>query len=250
MHRILVSFSRRAAFLCLALALLNLHPSTVLAADARTGVTPTGEITLSGGVHVDGAPAIPGQTLFPGSTFRVAAASHSTLALANHARLELSQETTLRLDFSDDQVTGVLKAGRLRVFVPAGVTARLMTADATVTADSPESAIFIVESGRGGGTTIMVEAGQVEMSEGIRLRVACEGQALSTAGVSETLARERLHFGGAKREVFLHSIVGVIAVIALILHRNRGGDEENDLNFGGTVCGLSPFAGDPCSSIP
>lgn len=166
MRRIVISCRRRTAFLCIALALLNLHSSSVLAADAITSVSDTVDLTLAGVVHVDAAPAISGQTIFSGSVFRVAAAALSTLTLGNHARLNLSAETVLKLDFEEDQVACTLRAGRVRIMAPAGINARLTTKDAALRSDPGQPVVFNVESGSDGGTIIFVETGEVETSVG------------------------------------------------------------------------------------
>ena len=249
MQRIPVSCSRRAALICLAFAVFNLQSTTVLGNSVVTSVPPAGELTIAGSVHVDGAPAISGQTFFPGSTFRVAPSSLSTLTLRNRGRLELSAETILQLDFSDEMVTGALTAGRLRVLAPAGVTIRLTTTDATVLANSRQPALFSVESGRDGPTKVSVEAGQVELSFGNRTQLVSAGEALSTAVGLEALMNARPHLGGAKRQVLLHSLVGVLSIITLILAGNGGGEVE-ELCFGGTVTFGSPSSmpviPDPC----
>src|ERR1044072_2790720 len=102
MRKILVSFSRWASILCLALAVINLHSAAALGSSVVVSVRPTGELILGGSVDVDGASAVSGQTIFPGSTFRSGANSPSMLNLHNHSRLEMSAETVLKLDFADD----------------------------------------------------------------------------------------------------------------------------------------------------
>lgn len=240
MSKIIVSFSRRAAFLCLALAVFNLHSATLLAASAGASTPPTGELTSAGGIKIDGALAVSGQTFFPGSTFVVAPASLSILTLRNHGRLELSAETTLKLDFSDDQVMGALEAGRLRIFAPAGVTARLMTSDATVLADSSQPVMFSVEKRREGATTVSVEAGQVEMSDGKSRQMVTAGQMLTTVGGSPTPANGRQHLSGGKKVGLGLGIAGLVAMIAIIF---TGKEDEEELFFGCVHVGLSDTIG-------
>jgi hypothetical protein len=243
MRKILVSFRRWAAILCLALAVINLHSATVLGSSIVASVPPTGELTLAGSVHVDGAPSVSGQTFFTGSTIAVAAASHSTLVLSSHGRLELSAETILKLDFTNDQIKGALKSGRLRIYAPAGVNARLMTEDATFAADSGQMAIFSVESVRDGGTTVSVEAGQVSISFGERRQLLNAGESLSTTVGSGSGSSGRPHLGSVKRNMLEFGLVGVLSIITLLLAGNGGGQEP--LCFGGTIGGLSPVDNPP-----
>ena len=250
MRKILISFGRRAAFLCLSLAVFNLHSATVLGSSVGASVPPAGELTLFGNVHVDGELCVSGQTFFPGSTIAVASASYSTLVLSNHSRVELSAETILKLDFTDDQIKGALKSGRVRVYAPAGVSARLMTEGATLAADPGQMAIFSIESVRDGGTTVSVEAGQVEISSGDHRQLLTAGGSFSTAGESGSVVSGRPHLGGVKRNVLEFGLVGALSMITLLFAGN-GGDKAEELCFGGTVTiGLSspsfPVVPVPC----
>jgi hypothetical protein len=242
MSKIVVSCRQRAALLCLALAVFHLHPSTVLAFDATAKLPPAAELIIAGGVHVDDLPAVSGQTFFSGSALRVAAASRSILTLGNHGRLELSAETMLKLDFSDDEVTGVLTGGRIRVFAPAGVTARLMTEDATVIGDSGERAIFSVERRSGGGTTVRVEAGEVEMSFGSRKQLVSTGQFLSTSGGSPILPDRGQFLSGGWGGGLLDGIGHAVDLLSVLLVGRSVAemDDQETPFFGGCVTVLSP----------
>lgn len=240
MRNIIVSLSRRAALFYLALAVFSLHTATVFCADAATKATPAGELSVAGVVYIDDAPAVSGQTFFPGNNFRVAAASRSTLMLGNHGRLELYEETAIKLDFSDIQMTGALEAGRLRVFAPAGVTARFVTADATLLADARQPAVFSVER-ESNRTTVSVETGRVEMSFDNRTQLVSEGQSLSTARVSETTAGGGQRLSGGTKAGLTLGIAGVIAIITLLF---TGRSNQETLNFGGCIpasFGASPM---------
>lgn len=240
MPKIIISISRRAAFLCLVLAALNLHLTTVLGTDAKAGLPPAGEITLAGRVMVDEAPAISGQTLFSGSTIVVAPASRSTLSLDNHGRLELSAATALKLDFSDHQVTVTLRVGRLRVFAPAGVTVRLMSGETSVLADSRQPALFNVETGRNGETTVFIEEGQVEMRLRARTQLVTAGYSLSTSGDSSMPTNQRHHASSVKGDGLLAGIGGMLSTLSIMLARSGNqGKPPEDLSFGGTVTVLS-----------
>ncbi|HYY57956.1 MAG TPA: hypothetical protein VE842_11535 [Pyrinomonadaceae bacterium] len=199
---------------------------------------PSGELTTLGRVMVDGAPGVSGQTFFPGSTCVVTAASRSILTLSNLSRLKLSAETTLKLDFTDDKVTGMIEGGQLAVFVPSGVAARFMTTDATVVSDSRQPATFSVEIGRGGETTVSVEAGQVEMNVGNRTQLVSAGQILSTPGGSQPLPTPRQQFSKGKKIAAGIGIALLGAVIAIMLTGSP--DRIDRTDFGGCVISLSP----------
>jgi hypothetical protein len=242
MQKTITSFSRRAAFLCLALMVFNLHTPTVLGADSKTEIPPAGELSLAGHVTVDEALAVSGQTFFSGSAINVGARSRSTLTLGNHARLELSAETALKLDFSNEQMSVTLKVGRVRLFSPVGVSARLMSAETSVLADSRQLALFVVETGRDGGTTVAVEAGKVEISFADRTQLVTAGQSLSTSRGSSTLSLVRQHPSGIKGDGLLSGIGGMLSTLALVLARSGNeGKPPEDFSFGGTVTVASPY---------
>jgi hypothetical protein len=244
MRKIAVSFGRRAAVLCLATAVVNLHLAAALGAPTGASVPPTAELGVRGRVLVDGTPGLSGQTCFSGSTFAVAARSGSTLALRNRARIELSAETTLKLDFSGDGLAGVLEGGRLRVFVPAGVAARFSTAGAVVRSDPSQPALFSLQAERGGGTVLSVDTGRAELSVGDQTRLVGAGQLLSTAGGSQPLPAAGLHLSG-KQKVTLGVGFGLLGVVAAIIFTRKHAPPA-PLDFGGCVIVLSPGAESDC----
>ncbi|HJU53162.1 MAG TPA: hypothetical protein VJ715_01275 [Pyrinomonadaceae bacterium] len=216
---------------CLAVAVMNLHPAAVLGASSGTPVPAAGVLSVSGSVLVDGTPGLSGQTCFSGSTFAVAERSRSTLTLHNRGRVELSAETTLKLDFNDESATGTLDGGRLRVFVPTGVAARFTAADAAVRSDSGQPALFTIETERGGATTVSVELGQVEMSDGKRTEAISAGQLLSTNGGSQPLPSPRQSLSG-KQIATLGIGFGLLGAVAAIIFTRKPAER---LDFGGCV---------------
>ncbi len=239
MRKNAVSFCRRAALLCLAVAVMNLHTAAVFGATSGTPLPAAGELSVRGHVLVDGTPGLSGQTCFSGSTFVVASRSRSTLTLRNRGRVEMAAETTLKLDFSDESATGALDSGRLRAYVPAGVAARFVTAGPTVRSDSSQPALFSIETERGGATTVSVELGQLEMSAGGRTQVVGAGQILSISGGSQPLPSPQQRFSGNQKLIMGIGIGLLGAVIAVIFTR-----KAPELDFGGCVVSGSP-GGDP-----
>lgn len=241
MRKIAVLFCRRAALLCLAAAVMNLHLPAVLGAPSGASVPAAGELSVTGRVLVDGAPGITGQTCFSGSTFAVAARSHSALSLRNRARVELSAETTLKLDFSAESITGALGGGRLHVFVPSGVAARFTATDAAVRSDPGQPALFSIQFEQDGGATVSVELGQVEVTAGKRTELVSVGQFLSTSAGTQPQPAPRQFFSKGKK-IGLGAGLGLLgAMLALIF------TDDHDLGFsrGGCIVILSPGAMQP-----
>src|ERR1044072_1987617 len=156
--------ARRVFALLAAAALLN-AAGPAHAAEAAPRRATSGQVPLAAGRTLDGLPAVMGQTVFPGSSFDTAEHSRGMLELGNRARLDLSGETTLRLDFSDESLSGALGAGGARVSVPRNIAASLTTADASVVSDTAEPALFTLQVSAE-GTTLTVQTGRVEMRAG------------------------------------------------------------------------------------
>jgi hypothetical protein len=241
MRKAIILFCRRASLLCLAAAVMNLHAAAAPGAFVAARVPPAAELSVSGRVMVDGSPGLSGQTCFSGSTFVVAARSRSALALLNRARIELSEETTLKLDFSGESVAGALEVGRLRVFVPAGVEARFTAAAAAFRSDPGQPALFSIQFGESGAPTVHVELGQVEMNVGGRTEAAGAGQFLSADSGARPLPAPGLSLSRGKK-IGLAVGFGLLGtMLAMILTD----DHHLGVVHGGCVITLSPVDGPP-----
>jgi len=224
---------QRALALLAAAALLNLSAPARAAESARRAA-PSGQVATAAGLTVDGLPAVPGQTVFPGSSFDTGEHARPLLELGNRARLELSGRTALKLDFDDERVGGALGAGGTRVYVPSGVAASLTTADASVLSGTDEPALFSLRVSEE-GTTLTVQSGRVEMRAGGASRTASAGETLRASGGSAPATPQ----GGGnndddddkKRAAIILIIGGAIAAI-IIVAATRGDDEDDDDDFG------------------
>jgi ferric-dicitrate binding protein FerR (iron transport regulator) len=214
---------RRAVALAAAAALLNLSGA------ARASHAPSraaaGQVTAAEGLTVDGSPAVSGQTFFDGSAFHTGEGSAASLALGNLARVQLSAETALRLNFDAESFGVALGAGAARVSVPQGVAASLSTADASVLSDAAAGpALFSVRVSEE-GTRLSVESGRVEMRAGGRSLTAVAGQTLYASGGSAPQAAPPQGNGlsGKKKAgIFLGLAVALAAIIIIV----AGQDEE------------------------
>ena len=233
MQRVLVSKSRaaRAFALLLAAALLNL--STLA---ATPNAPHTGEVTDANGVAVDGAPAVRGQTLFPGSRLEAPFNSRSLLSLDNFGRVELTGGAALRLDFDDASLGGALEAGRLRVYAPRGVAADFATADARVKTDSRESVSFQLRTAEG-FTEVSVQSGALEVRANGSARTLKAGESYTTAPDPQS----RQNLSGRKRAGLLVAIASAVALISIILISR---DETRE-----PVCETGPIVPSP-GAIP
>ncbi|MFL6253434.1 MAG: hypothetical protein ACJ74T_00275 [Pyrinomonadaceae bacterium] len=221
--------ARRAFALLAAAALLNAAGPARAAESARESA-PSGQVALAMGLTVDGLPAVAGQTLFSGSSFDTVENSRSALDLGNRARLELSGGTTLRLDFSDESVGGLLGAGGARLSIPRSVAASLQTADASVVSDPGNPSLFTLQVSAE-GTTLSVQAGRVEMRAGGAARTAGAGESLRAAQGSQPTPPQGNSLSGKKRDGLFVGIAAAVATVVLILAGRDSGDD-----FGGSPC--------------
>lgn len=217
--------ARRALALLAAAALLTAAGPTRAATESARRPAPSGQIALAAGLNVDGLPAVAGQTVFPGSSFDTAANSRSALELGNRARLELSGATTLRLEFSDESLGGVLGAGAARVSVPRSVNASLTTADASVVSDAADPALFTLEVSAE-GTTLSVQSGRVEMRAGGASRAAGAGETLRAAHGSQPAPPQGNSLSSRKRAGLFIGIAAAVATVLLIIAGRDNDDEE------------------------
>lgn len=224
-------------------ALLNL-PSAVLASSpGERAEALAGSAVVFGSVTVDGSAAVSGQTFFSGSTIATGEGSHTALDLGNLARLELSPETALKLDFTDAGVGGALDSGRARVSVPTGVRAAFTTHDATVTADASRPTVFSVQVERD-GTTVSVHTGRVEMRAGGEARALGAGQLYSTSREPKPAQSQGQGLSDRERAAF---IIGITAAITAILFAiTRGDDIEPPICEPGPIVPSGPSDPSPC----
>jgi ferric-dicitrate binding protein FerR (iron transport regulator) len=228
----------RAGALLVAAAVLNLSAASA-GASSRTG-----ELTVVGSATVDGTPAVNGQTVFPGSAYTTDADSRSTVNLGNFGRVALAPDTSLRLDFYGARVATSLDAGSVRVAVPTGLSAAVVTRDAEVTSDAARPAVFGVGVADG-GTNVSVQAGRVEVRAGEALHTLTAGQTFSSAPTPQTPQGSGQNLSGGKRKGLFVAIASAVAVVIVVL---AGRDKMTPADTGCDTCFGGPIA--PSAAMP
>ncbi|HEX9918425.1 MAG TPA: hypothetical protein VGA87_04610, partial [Pyrinomonadaceae bacterium] len=114
------NWSRKAVSLCLTVAILSTFSMVALAAPAQS---PSGELSVVGEVAVNGTNAISGATVFTDSTVTTAKGSSAVVSLGKLGRVEVLPESSVKLSFTDNSVTGTLDAGRVRLSTSSGTAA-------------------------------------------------------------------------------------------------------------------------------
>jgi len=82
-------------------------------------------VTLTGSATINNAPAFSGQTLFAKNTIATTISSSLTLDVPRATRLEVSEQTELRVEVLADLLRTELKTGQLRLSTMRGTTTRV-----------------------------------------------------------------------------------------------------------------------------
>jgi hypothetical protein len=222
---------RQATALLIAMAVIGLCVPASSAAPNPDSKPAIGAITVNGVVQINGLPVISGQTIFSGSSIRTSTEAESTLELGNLARLKLEAETSLTLESSKLSLSASLDNGAVRALVPGGIQADIRTADASITTDAGQLAVFSV-LGDSCSTTLSVQAGRVDIRSGNKMKSVSSGESFSTSGTS--LAPGPQHnFNNRKKFGLLVGIGGAIAILLIALTGEKHVDETP--SFGGCV---------------
>jgi len=218
---------RRLLALVLAVAVVNLSAAVAFASPPAVAILQT-----SGIVIVNDERAVTGQTIFSNSHIVTARRSSSVLELGNSTRLTMSEQTEVVLDFSGAGISGSLRQGEIRAFIPATRPLSVMTPDGLIATDSSQSAVFSVQV-EPAGTSIAVEIGRVELRAGNNRCALAAGETLWTSSdtLANTIPPQNLSNSG-RVGIFAGIGVGVAAILLIALI----GDEPREMDgFGGCV---------------
>jgi len=201
----------------------------------------SGELSVVGEVSVNGAKAISGATVFTDSTITTGENSSAVVSLGKLGRVELMPNSSLKLSFAENNVSGVLDSGKVRFSTAAGVASSVMTKDGTAVASNNAPNIYVVDV-TCGNTLVAAQAGHVELRGGNTVKQIAAGNQ-DTAGTAQPGSRcTRLTrsstFGALSGGALALLLAGVGGAIAAALIASRSGN--NDFNFGGTPIVISP----------
>ena len=118
------TWSRAALVFTLTIALLSATAIGGWASVAsRELQEPTGHLTVTGKVRVNGQPAATGDIVSAGSTVETAKGSSAVVSLGKLGRVEALPETRMKLRFDASSISILLDAGSVRVATGADVSA-------------------------------------------------------------------------------------------------------------------------------
>lgn len=223
------TWSRKFIAMAVAAAVLSVSSMLTLASPGAR----SGELSVNGDVTVNGQKAISGGTIFSDSVIVTAKNSHATVSLGKTGRIELMANTSARLTFADNKISGLLDSGRARISTPAGVTVSLTTKDGVVNVDGSQATTINV--GAEGNTSVMTEAGVAELRSGSTVTKIAAGES-GVAGTPQAKTDDDDHHGlhGGALAALLLATGGAVAAIIWAIH------DDDNLNFGGTVVVVSP----------
>jgi hypothetical protein len=235
------TWSRKSIAFCVAIAVLSVYSMISLAAPQQGQTAPSGELSTSGQVTVNGQPAISGTTFYTNSTVTVGPNSSAVLSLGKQGRIELMQNSSMKITFDNAGISGTLDAGRARLSTPAGTSVNISTKDGSVVADNTQASVFTVDV-ECGNTQVATASGQVELRAGDKVQQIAAGQDAQAGTVAPGTRCTRLevatrygHLSGGALAALLIALGGGVAAIILASRHN------NDLNFGGgNVTVVSP----------
>lgn len=202
-------------------------------------VDTTGELTVSGQVTVNGANAVSGATVFSDSTITTAKGSSAVVSLGKLGRVEVQEDSTVNLKFSNGGVIAMLDMGIARISTPAGVASTVTTKNATFMGDPSQADNFLVQA-ECSHSHVDTAAGVVSMREGSSDKQVAAGTSAVAGNLSQTGCAPCMRPGSNPAPTF-HGplwLLGLAAAgvgIALWL-----GTREDNNGGGGSVIVVSP----------
>ena len=223
------SLSRKTLAAFVSVAVLSVY-SMVALAGAKVA---SGELSVSGQVTVNGQKVISGGTLFSGSTVVTANNSTAIVSLSKMGRVELSPNSSLILNFTEESVTGMLDKGVAKVSTVAGVSVNITTKDGAVVVDGSQATSFTVSAERG-NTVVSTEAGIAELRSGAASQQIAAGENGTAGTPNPQTDDDDDDMSGGALAVLLLAVGG--AVVAVIF----AAKEDNELEVGGNPVVISP----------
>jgi hypothetical protein len=230
------TWSRKPIAACVAVAILSVYSMVVLASPAAKA--PSGELSVSGQVMVNGENALSGGTVFTDSLLTTAEKSVATVNLSKLGRVELLPNSGLKLGFTETSINGLLQNGSVRVSTVVGTTVNITTADGAVVVDGSQATSFTVSVLKG-ITSLTTHSGLAQLRGGGSVKQVAAGES-ATAGTPQrtdcgaTPCTQRGLGGGALAALLLAAGGAIAAILWASSH------DSNDFNFGGNPIVISP----------
>ena len=228
------SWRRKPIAVCVAVAILSVYSMVVLALPSAKA--PSGELSISGPVNVNGENVVSGGTVFSDSLITTAEKGIATVNLSKLGRVELTPNSSLKLSFTEKSIIGMLDNGSAQVSTLPGISVSFTTKDGVVLVDGCEATSFTVNVVEG-VTSLTTHSGVAELRVGdvVKLVAAVESATMGTPNPQEP-GDDDDHFGGGDlAELLLFGAGAIAGVIIAVRSSNDRNLEGTDFDFGGTV---------------
>jgi phage baseplate assembly protein gpV len=231
------TWSRKSIAFCVAVAVLSVYSMVTLAAAPQKA---SGELSVSGQVTVNGQAAISGATIFTDSVITTAAGSNAVVSLGKLGRVELYPNSSIKLSFTEGNISGNLEAGRVQVSTLAGNSAIVTAKDGAAVADASQASTFMVDL-ECGNMVVASQAGKVELRAGGAAKAVAAGTSESAGTPQPGTRCTRL----TKPDSFGHLSGGALAALLLaaggaVAAAIFASQHDDTFNFGGSVTVVSP----------
>jgi hypothetical protein len=232
------TWSRKSIAFCVAVAIVSVYSMVALATPGQKAAS--GELSVSGQVTVNGQAAISGATVFSDSVIATAAGSSATISLGKLGRVEVFPNSSVKLSFTEANISAGLESGRIQIATLAGTSAIVTAKDGAAVADASQAATFMVDL-ECGNMIVASQGGMVELRAGGNAKAVAAGTSESAGTPQPGTRCTRLtrpdtfgHLSGGALAALLLAAGGAVAAAIIAATHN------NDLNFGGSVTVVSP----------
>lgn len=204
----------------------------------------TGEITVSGQVTVNGQAAVSNATIASGASVTTAKGSSAVVSLGKLGRVELSEDSSATLKFSEGTVIAMMESGKARFMSNAGVATTVTTRNATIVGDTGQANSFGVEV-ECSHTHVDTTSGLVTMRDGGTDKQIAAGTSATAGDLSQPGCQPCMRPGSAAPI----PVAGIgTAGLALLLLAAGGaagaaillGSEDNEIDSSGGTIVVSP----------
>jgi hypothetical protein len=132
-----------------------------------------GEIIVSGNggngdnpaVMFNGERALSGHTFFSSGQISTSKTGSATVELGKLGHINLSPNSILSLNFTENSISGTLSSGQIKVFSKEGVSVNIQTVDGIINNDANQNGIYTIDV-QSGSTKTLAEQGTVSLNNG------------------------------------------------------------------------------------
>jgi ferric-dicitrate binding protein FerR (iron transport regulator) len=161
-------------------SIAGINGATTPQTKERTGTVVFNHV--EGTVTLNGQPAVAHSTIASGSSVATGAKSSAVVSLGKLGRVEMTENSTMKLDYADTGLTAMLEAGRVRVSSSSSTIPTVKTDDAEIVGDQKRANDFTVDV-KCGDTLVAVKKGTVELRAGSTVKQIAAGNQ-DTAGTA------------------------------------------------------------------